>query len=64
MYNENYKNILLKFVYLALTACQVGFHPLLIGKEGSGLTKLAKIIASIYNNEKYQYLLCNSETSD
>ena len=64
VYDEEHKNIIIRVIYLALIACEEGFHPLLIGKEGSGLTKLAKIIASIYNKDNYEYLLCNSETSD
>ena len=62
--DENHKKVMLKFVYLALVACEAGFHPLLIGKEGSGLTKLAKLVASIHNNGIFEFLLCNSETSD
>ena len=64
VYDEDHKNIILRVIYLALIACEGGFHPLLIGKEGSGLTKLAKIIASIYSKGNYEFLLCNSETSD
>ena len=57
-YNESYK----KAAYLALIAIREGLHPLLIGEKGSGLTTLAKLIASIYNKE-YEFLLCSSETS-
>ena len=57
-YNDSYK----KVVYLALTAIREGLHPLLIGEKGSGLTTLAKLIASIYKKE-YEFLLCCSETS-
>ena len=57
-YNESYK----KSVYLAITAIREGLHPLLIGEKGSGLTTLAKLIASIYKKD-YEFLLCCSETS-
>ena len=57
-YNESYK----KSVYLAITAIRERVHPLLIGEKGSGLTTLAKLIASIYKKD-YEFLLCCSETS-
>jgi len=49
-YNDSY----LKCAYLALAACKAGLHPLLIGKNGSGLTELAKFIACNYT--------CNTDT--
>ena len=58
-YNETYK----KGIYLALTAIKEGLHPLLIGEKGSGLTTLAKLVASISGNNNYEFLLCSSETS-
>ena len=57
-YNESYK----KCAYLALTAIREGLHPLLIGEKGSGITILARLIASIYK-EDYEFILCCSETS-
>ena len=57
-YNDTYK----KVIYLALTALKEGFHPLLIGEKGCGLTTLAKLIASI-SNKNYEFLLCSSETT-
>ena len=56
-------NSYFRAVYLGLTACEAGFHPLLVGKSGCGLTTVSKIIASIYNKE-YEYLLFNNEISD
>ncbi|ORX61262.1 hypothetical protein BCR36DRAFT_408210 [Piromyces finnis] len=44
-YDESY----LKCAYLALSACKAGLHPLLIGKNGSGLTELARFVARNYN---------------
>ena len=52
-YNEAYK----KAAYLVLTACLEGLHPLLIGKNGSGLTTFAKFIASLYNQYNKKILL-------
>ena len=40
--NDFEKNSYVKAVYLGLTACESGFHPLLVGKNGSGLTTLSK----------------------
>ena len=45
IYNNNYLNV----IYLALKSCESGCHPLLIGKNGSGLTTLAKVIALLFN---------------
>ena len=56
-------NSYFRALYLGLTACEAGFHPLLVGKSGCGLTTVSKIIASIYNKE-YEYLLFNNEISD
>ena len=47
---------------MALISFEERFHSLLIEKEGSGLTKLAKKIASVYSKDNYEFLLCNSET--
>ena len=57
-FDDKYK----KSAYLALTACKEGFHPLLIGNDECGLTKLAKFIALTYKKE-YNFLICNSDTS-
>ncbi|KAG4105393.1 hypothetical protein H8356DRAFT_1027608 [Neocallimastix lanati (nom. inval.)] len=51
-YNDSY----LKCAYLALAACKAGLHPLLIGKNGSGLTELAKFIANNYTCSKDNFL--------
>ena len=58
-------NLLISF-YLAKRACENGFHPLLIGKEGCGLTNFADLLQSIIykkNNkiDNNNYLLCNYE---
>ena len=55
-------------LYLAKIACENGFHPLLIGKEGCGLSTFAKLLQSIINKnsnkiEENNYLLCNYETT-
>ena len=57
-YNETYK----KVIHLALIALKEGLNPLLIGERGSGLTTLAKFVASM-SNKDYEFLLCSSETS-
>ncbi|ORX59905.1 hypothetical protein BCR36DRAFT_408277 [Piromyces finnis] len=48
-YNLYYNDSYLKCAYLALSACKAGLHPLLIGKNGSGLTELAKFVACNYS---------------
>ena len=63
-YDDNY----LISLYLAKTACENGLHPLLIGKEGCGLSTFAKLLQSIMskegdNIEENNYLLCNYETT-
>ena len=57
-YNDTYK----KAIYLSLTALKEGLHPLLIGEKGSGLTTVAKFLASLINKD-YEFLFCSSETS-
>jgi len=52
-YDEPY----IKCAYLALAACKAGLHPLLIGKSGSGLTELAKFIASNYSHSMDSFLI-------
>ena len=47
LYDDNY----IIAIYLALIACKEGFHPLLIGKKGIGLTKAAKILAELYRKK-------------
>ena len=61
-------NSYFRAIYLGLSACEEGFHPLLVGKEGCGLTQLSEIIASLYNNSSgennYEFLLFNGDTSE
>ena len=57
-YNDTYK----KVIYLSLISLKEGLHPLLIGEKGCGLTTVAKLVASIIN-QNYEFLLCSSETS-
>ncbi|OUM69791.1 hypothetical protein PIROE2DRAFT_57210 [Piromyces sp. E2] len=52
-YNDSY----LKCAYLALAACKAGLHPLLIGKNGSGLTELAKFVAYNYTCSTDTFLM-------
>jgi len=58
------ENSYLRSVYLGLIACEAGFHPLLVGKKGSGLTTLSKMIASLCYESDSEFLLFNSEISD
>ena len=51
LYDDNY----IIAIYLALIACKKCFHPLLIGKNGIGLTKAAKILAELYFEEHEEY---------
>ena len=68
-YNFIYDDNLIKSVFLSMKSIKEGLHILLIGKKGSGLTKLSKFIAeicqpkSISGNDKYKLLLCTPETS-
>ena len=57
-YNDTYK----KVIHLALTTVEAGLHPLLIGEKESGLSTLAKLIASIISKD-FEFLFCSSETS-
>ncbi|ORY29839.1 hypothetical protein LY90DRAFT_512768 [Neocallimastix californiae] len=54
--NLYYDDSYLKCAYLALAACKAGLHPLLIGKNGSGLTELAKFIACNYTYSTDSFL--------
>ena len=64
LYDDNY----LTSFYLAKIACENGFHTLLIGKDGCGLTTFAKNLQRIVYNKndkkiENNYLLCNYETT-
>ena len=61
-HNFTYDDNLIKSVFLAKKSIEQGLHILLIGKKGSGLTKLSKFIAEICQ-PKYKFLLCTPETS-
>jgi len=54
-YDESY----VKCAYLALAACKAGLHPLIIGKNGSGVTEFAKFIAHNYTSNKDTFLIDN-----